>query len=257
MINPFIFSFILPRVSTSSSRGMVSLAVEPSYYGLIMLFYIILIYLFYENKNKNHLILFLMFQIVFLARSSFIFLLLVFLLFIISLLKKPIIVFLIMFVFSFMYGFILNFIPIFFPGRLGSVLKNLASDPLELVMMDGSVNDRVFHIIYTVKGFFDNYMLPHGFNGWSAYIHLQRTQSIYADQVSTGKILSAFGSSLFELGFFGFLLILAFNKVFFLIKVKSNKKYIFSLLFFNVFFFMPIPLSLPLTSLLLVYFIVL
>jgi hypothetical protein len=71
LVNRNFLSFLLNRASTSDNRGVTSLAPEPTFYGLICLFFI-LCFIALDIQNKRKYILILLFQIVILAQSSMI-----------------------------------------------------------------------------------------------------------------------------------------------------------------------------------------
>lgn len=62
-------SFLLNRNSTTDSRGVASLVAEPTFYGIVCLF-LILLFVALDIKDKKKYIYLLLFQIVFLAQSS-------------------------------------------------------------------------------------------------------------------------------------------------------------------------------------------
>jgi hypothetical protein len=89
----------------------------------------------------------------------------------------------------------------------------ILNDPLSLVLLDASANDRFFHIVFSLKGFFDNSALPNGFDSWIPYAKSQLdvfSGYVIAQWFSLGgRIMSGYGSLLFETGFFGLLIPLA------------------------------------------------
>lgn len=69
---------ILSRSVTSENRGVVSLAVEPTFYGTMMIFFIVYVCLFFVDKKEKIIYVFLcLVQIFLFSKSGMIFLILV------------------------------------------------------------------------------------------------------------------------------------------------------------------------------------
>ena len=200
-------SQILPRASSAGARGVVGLAPEPSYYGITMIFFILL--LAHSNtKNKFVYVLICVATIFFLAQSAMniLFLFLGLLIYLVINLKLKYILFLTVTILS--APLLIELIN--FDSRAINLARVLLENPSMLLYTDASINDRFFHIFLSVKGAFDNYLLPGGFSTWNDYafdMSRQMSDLIIIEWFSiNGRIMSGYGSSLYELGVFGLLL---------------------------------------------------
>lgn len=200
---PDFLSFLVNNARTTSGRGVTALATEPTYYGVVMLFYI----LFFQVANPKFKAIYVMLAtlaVLAFARSAMA------ALFLAS-------YFVVVLIFSrywslrfFSIGVVL-IAPFSFgllpDSRMKSVLLSLADDPVKVVLVDASVNDRFFHVFLSLKGFLLNLGFPHGFTSFTAFAENQI--SIYAGLIIaewfslSGRIMSGLGAALFELGIFG------------------------------------------------------
>ena len=243
-------SFLLPRSSSSEVRGVVSLAPEPSYYGIMCLF--LLFFSIFQLKSKKYF-LFLIFQIVFLSKSTLLILILfltgmVYLFFYRKYVQLFVIVALVP----------LIFIPIFsilFPGtRVASLLKSLWEEPDLIFYADVSLNDRLSAIFFSLKGFIEHFGMPSGINTYEAYVVVQpETRTFFDGHISTSKIMSGYGTVLFELGIVGLLIPILYYRAFKHYFILNRRlKWIvfisFSLLMIN-----PVPIALPILGFLFSY----
>jgi hypothetical protein len=137
-------------------------------------------------------------------------------------------------------------------SRLFQISDRFLNDPFSLLLLDASVNDRFFHVFYSLKGFLENFLLPHGFGAWIPYVSTQF--SSYPDYVLVdtftlaGRIMSGYGSLLFELGLPGLLIpFLVFRSNFRIFGPSPCRKFGLPLLC-SLLMFSSIPLSFPLFS---------
>lgn len=249
-INRAFMTSLLSASRTSLDRGVVSLAVEPTTYGLFCLLLMIVCWEYFESGKVFYSALCL-FQIIFLAQSSMAVLLLVVL---------ALYVGIVYFAFSLRattkigvisvvglglicgYFFVNRFL---FGTRVHVLVMAIFRDPLQVLRMDASVNDRASHIYFSLRGALDNYLLPNGFNAWRQYVTAKSAQQTTFFWVSKGdRIMSGYGAALFELGLFGLLLLAATT----LILLKSNiefKRRIVYTLFIQTIIFTAIPIGFP------------
>lgn len=209
--DPSFFHAILPReegYGGRSGRGVESLTAEPTFYGFLILISCLFLYAYkkYNIEGCNTLFALLLFQLFFISRSSSAIgtLVLGFILFsfLSAQLKTKFVAF----------GFIilsLITLSIIWPHieslRITRLVNHVLEDPYNLVTADASLNDRLFHIYYSIHGTIANYFLPHGFNDWWAYIYEKSINNPYAINVSGehGRVMSYLGGIFFELGLFG------------------------------------------------------
>jgi hypothetical protein len=202
------FSFLLNRITTTANRGVTSLTPEPTFYGLVCLF-LILIFLNLEIKNKSIYVLILVFQILFLAQSSMVILFLFIFLSYYFLSRIKVKNFLFLLFFSFVLFLSLFYLKEFSSGsggiRVLEILSMVLESPMDILMLDASINDRASAIYFSLKGFFDNYFLPHGFGIYSSYVDWELTrQEVFSSDSTRMRIMSYYGGAFFELGFYGF-----------------------------------------------------
>jgi hypothetical protein len=218
----------LVTVRTSSGRGVTSVAPEPTFYAI----YVTLIYLVYfvhawkENKRikflSNRVFFLTIFQVLFLAKSSMVILvwLLIFLVYLFSIvsfsinyhnLKRTI-----MMVFS---------LPLFFVVGMYYV-ENIASEGdrfvrlgnrflnsgMNEIILDASINDRLAHLVLSFYGSYLNYFFPGGISSFENVLIIkgELSSGLFWYGAITNKIMSYFGSAVYELGFLCFPLIAFF-----------------------------------------------
>lgn len=182
-IEPTFAYSVLSRHTTNSTRGVVGLATEPSAYGYMCIFMMVLAFSF--QKNKYLYIVNLLIQIVLFAGSSVTLIYLAVYLGMIILnelvLHKR---------FAFIkttclaiggvsaFAMLYKYIPR--SNRIGALLYFLMNDPKRF-FRDGSIRLRIEAIVYSFQGFIENNGLPHG--------------------ISETRIMSGIGGLFYECGF--------------------------------------------------------
>jgi len=239
-------SFLLNRLSTSENRGVTSLAPEPTFYGIICLF-LILIFLSLNIKNKYAYIYILLFQIFFLAQSSMTILFLIIFIFYYSIFKLNIkVVFFTLFGVMTVFTFLYNIDLASYNIRAIQLLNIFLEEPTNILIVDASVNDRVSAIYFSLKGFFDNYILPNGFGTYTTYLSLELPKQTTFWWVSeSNRIMSYYGSILFELGFVGIVIPFTYSFIIFKAYKYKLRDFLLYLFFLNTILFSAIPLSFP------------
>lgn len=237
-------NFIISASRTTENRGVTGLAPEPTFYGIVFIFF--LLFLLHTNyKNKNFFIITCIIGVVLLAKSSMAFLFLAIMLFF-YLITHASVKYLILSIFLVL---IVPFaiIDLLAASRLSFLLARIYEDPSSLIFIDASINDRFFHIFFSLKGFFENFMFPNGFLSWDGYASTQLTQ--YSDWVIIewfslgGRIMSGYGAAFFELGVFAAMIPLALFKLLSSIYRNNLKKFSFFFLFVNAIMFASIPIG--------------
>ena len=242
---PSFLTFLVSSSRTSSNRGVCSLAVEPSYFGIVLQFFILINILCKGDKRYN--ILYGV-SIVLLSRSAmsiaylFVFILL-------YLLKYKHMVLLYFF-------FILLYFVLYFSNSFAFLESNsnarairvllrlLKEGPYILVKSDWSINDRIGAIYFSIKGAFDNFFVPHSFGYWAEYLGNELPRQTYFYRLTNHRILCTIGSIIFYEGVFGLFLV---YKLFADIKniQSKNNRFLF-MSFLLLFFLTAIPLAFPL-----------
>ena len=132
-------------------------------------------------------------------------------------------------------------------SRLYRLAQRLLRDPMLLLLVDGSVNDRLFHIIFSFTGVVESFGLPHGFTAWAD--HVQRMMprySPYAWNVSTTRIMSGYGSAVFELGAVGFLIPLSVTLALRRFYKPDLRAFLVVTMFLNLVMLTSVPVAFPL-----------
>lgn len=200
---------------TTAERGVTSLAPEPTFFAVYLIFSSWLI-LISENYKPTRISCFLIviniFCIVVLAKSSMG------------------IMFLIPFGlvwYSGRYGFSYNILPfalgivligfvvhsqlelisqLFDGTRVGTIAENLNQASIDaIILSDASINVRLEHVVVPIQAFKENGFLPHGFSGYEAASIpiINSYNGFFWYSPGGDNIMSWTGSFLFELGFLG------------------------------------------------------
>lgn len=221
LITGFIQFFISPSFgsiltlrgeegSMSHGRGVCSLAAEPTYYGMICIFLFILNYLNFRHKEKYKLLSILI-GIQFLFSKSttcILFLGLSFGIYGIYLIfksKHKVSVLIGIIVIVLIVNYAITFYIDSQDSRLSSVLNVLYHNPENFLLMDRSVNLRFMHAFFPIKGFFDNFGLPHGLARFNDYLVPLSKDPNWSNILPYSyneeyRINSAVGGALFDLG---------------------------------------------------------
>ncbi len=232
LVDRELLDFII-SVRTTDNRGVTGLAPEPTFYGMILLFYGLILYLL--NKNNIIHVFFCLVGILFLAKSSMALLYVISILVISIALQKNIKIYHKVLIVA------LSFPLVFFAvgdqdTRLGYIVSSLLKDPMALLEIDASIGDRISHLILSFKGFFDNFTMPHGYNSSQSYFveNAWRFKSLNTEWLSTGgRIMSGYGAAFFELGFFSLLIPLS-SLYLFKKNYKRKHELVFHILSINI-----------------------
>lgn len=207
-------------IRTTESRGVTSLAVEPTNFGIVLLFFswYLLIFNGYRLTTHSKILLAInVFSIFFIAQSTMAacFVLLAAIL---------------MFIYRVRVVYIFIFFAIFY--LLSIVLMEFFSDArifrlaialyrigwIDLVFTDASVNYRVAGLIFPYLGVLSNDLLPGGFASFSFMAsELMKESQGFFWYGNHEKILSFVGAFVYELGLVGIILV-----VFYLIAVQDG-----------------------------------
>ena len=245
-VNKAFLTFLVrdPRI-LGETRGVVSLAAEPTFYGVVLLFF--MLFLFHTNyKNKESFIFICVLGIIFFAKSSmvFLFLIIMILLYFLTHLSFK----------SILYMIALLIITPFFitefmqETRIAYLITEFLNSPSSLLIKDFSITDRLFHVVFSLKGSYDNYMLPNGFLSWEIYKSGQIEKYTAVGIISTdyvnhharamgGRIMSGYGSAFFELGIVAVLIPISLISLYYSLYKNNLKKFFFFSLLVNAIMF--------------------
>ena len=199
---------ILPDVRRTVSRGVVSLAPEPGYYATMCLFFLLLLFLFREERSIHGIIC--VFQITLLARSSIITVFLAFSLFVYLATSWTVRNVLAVTLIAVSGWFVSTQTPILENTRISDVFTLAIADPSSLTHTDSSISDRVGQVVFSIKGSLENYLLPNGFSSWGPYYYSEVARANdwltpYWGNRYPDRIQSGIGAVFYELGVFGFI----------------------------------------------------
>jgi hypothetical protein len=198
---------------TTEGRGMPSLAPEPTFFG-IFLFFISWIYLIrsdYKINLKVKLIIFVNFlSVLFLAKSSLIILYLSIVFFLYFILRCKIKYKLFIIFFTGILLLLLNYIDFdTVSSRIAYFIKVFYSNPLLFFSSDESANQRLSNIVLPIHGLIYNYFVPGGFYSYSNVVNeiIPFYDEFFFYSYDDSKIMSWLGAMVYELGFFGIIII--------------------------------------------------
>lgn len=219
---------LLARMTTSSVRGVTSLAVEPSYYAFICMFFLILNALLYHRGRYArwlyHALNVLLYAQIFITYSGMglVFFALLFATRAAELLMtRPGVkaVAKLAAVGLALGGFVILFfrVPAFQGTRAGVILQRGVANPSALVFRDASISDRASHIVLSFYSLSYSRGLGLGLGTWTDHVEelagaaggwVERLA--LANRVSTeaGRIMSGWGAAAYELGAVGLVYII-------------------------------------------------
>jgi hypothetical protein len=227
---PKIKNFIVYSRNFDESRGVSSLAPEPTFFAIYLFFSS---WLLIEVKNlviSNNIkiLLFINFlTVIFLAKSSmgflyyaivtslFIILFLFYFFIDLKLKKKSMLSFIIYFIMLFI---VLKVFENLLQGsRLIFLIDQVVNylSIVEIIMLDASINSRVESVYFSIIGSFKNYLLPGGIDTFiemRSEILDSTENSIFYNRYESNKIMSWIGSIIYEMGIFGIMIIIFFFK---------------------------------------------
>ena len=218
-------SALLSRLSTSPDRGVTSFAPEPSAYATICLFFLILNGVFHakgEYPTRTYWILFFALAVqLMLARAGVGILLFAVYLVAVAISKStfPSLMKSLFASSVFLLGAVATIrnIPALQSGRIGRLLDGVFSDPIGLALSDGSTSDRLSHILLSHLSLFYSNGKGYGFGHWTeAAPEIASNQGGLVLQIfntyatTEGRIMSGWGTAIFELGFVGVFLVVSF-----------------------------------------------
>lgn len=247
-VNKNFLMFLLNTIRTSQDRGVTSLTVEPTFYGLLCLF-LILIFLVMNVENKRRYIYILLFQIVFLSQSAMTILLtLLFSLYYIIFKTNIRVILYFSFFCIFMYLILTNTELLAQDLRVVTLLNLFISSPTQLISSDPSTNFRFADIYFSFKGFIDNFLLPNGFGNYQEYLNYEISQqSIFRSGnlwvTGSNRINSYYGSLLFELGLIGLIVPITYSLLIFKAFRRNKGDFFLHIFFINTLLLTAIPLS--------------
>ncbi|MCU8235318.1 hypothetical protein M2G88_04725 [Vibrio vulnificus] len=207
-----IFDFIA-IVRTTESRGVTSLAIEPTNFGLVLLLFswFYLIIRDYSLNRLDRIFVFLnFFSILFLAKSSMT-IVFVFIFFIFAVLYRLNILYVgALFLLIFFLGDV--FVFLFPEARVSQLFREVSYiGSLDLVKNDASLNYRISSAIFPYQGLLGNIFFPGGFSSFkNVAIELKENSQGLFWYGEHKKIMSFIGSFIYEMGIVGVMFVISF-----------------------------------------------
>lgn len=230
IFRPEIVELLAPR-RTTSDRGVTSLAPEPTFFALQLFFLNWLILKSAEFQFKWPVVIITLINalsVVFLAKSTMGIIYILFAsLFVVGwrfkwlVAKFPLLVFLVLLAILaealFLDGLLLGSRV----SALATIFANYYAEygifaSIELIRFDASINERMEHVVFSIHGSIQNFLVPHGFDSFSE--NRDMLAKSYSDlfwySAGSDKVMSWVGDWLYHLGVFGLLsLILAYRSL--------------------------------------------
>ncbi|NNE16696.1 MAG: hypothetical protein HKO66_15855 [Saprospiraceae bacterium] len=209
-------------------RGVVSLTTEPSFYGSICLFFMVFSILNYDTKRNIYVALFLLFQVVFLAKSATTIALIggsVLVFGTIQLMRFKLKYVLALFLFLSVSGiFHKQIFGVIEDTRIGAITTNFMENPLLIAQVDGSVATRLCSTVAPYFVIRHKCFKPMGYGRFLPFLKELNGQGKYKKLITKvtltqrQRILGSINMALFQFGFIGLILpiaiFLAFRRLF-------------------------------------------
>ncbi|MBN8216031.1 MAG: hypothetical protein J0L75_05280 [Spirochaetes bacterium] len=254
-VSPTIVTALVLRgnINGYGGRGVESFSPEPTFFGLVILFYLLL--LFIERDRRLWLYAALLFELVFLTKSTmaiFILLLLGFLGLLLRVrrprdLAVPTILALSLPI-LFRPGFL------FPPGsRILRVIDYASTGPAGLLRTDTSLNERFSHVLFSLYGFLRDFPMPNGYGTFGEFFSagLAAFPDLINTQARFNRIMSGYGGAVFELGLPGLVIPATVTWIIFRADALSVRERLMVFFALSAILMMSVPLSLPFVGLIL------
>ena len=242
----------LTVIRTTPDRGMPSLAVEPTYFGMVLLFFSWLVYVANDYRPRRGDFLLVAVNVmflVFIAKSSMaiLFMTIAILLALVYRFRLRLYLLLLALVLVATLGYI-QFLQ---ATRVGTLVRLVQDQGLiGVVKSDPSVNVRVAHAVYPWHGAVETFFVPHGFSSFAdTYDAVKQSYGgFFWYGEKSDAIMSYAGAFVFELGFIGLLFL---GYVFYLL-FRGNRQRILELALLFALMNSALPVAFPLIPLLIV-----
>ncbi|MBE7373020.1 hypothetical protein [Pseudomonas lopnurensis] len=247
-----IFSFLV-SVRTTDDRGVTSLAPEPSYFAVMLVFISWVYFLVSDYRPANYLWLMILVNalcVVFFAKSAFGLLLLL-------------ILFFGWFIYNFRYPSRLFFLWCgvvglgamaagllyfdFFPSsRLVALIQRALADPLLLIFKDASLNARASHVVIPLYGAWQDFFIPHGFSYYQLHSEglVKYFNGFFWYGYAGSRIMSSVAAPIYELGWLAFFFFFSLFVSF----MATGRGWVINLSIMFFFLVGAVPISFPLVG---------
>lgn len=205
---PSFLTFLVTASRTTETRGVAALSNEPSLYATMMIFFLILYFL--RGRERGWPALFCLVQIVLFSQSALgiMFVLMMIGLYTMLRFSAATAMAILIALSAMLFVIVLNSDTLLAGTRVGGLIDMAINSPADMLRFDASLNSRIANIFYSLKGAIEDFLMPHGFNAWTAYTHTQ--DQIFYGILRNGdlveRIMSGYGAALFEMGISGMIL---------------------------------------------------
>ena len=250
--HPFM-TFLVTASRTTEGRGVTSLSNEPSLYATTMVFFVILYFM--RRREQSWPVFLCIIQIVLFAQSALGVLFVIMMLGLYALLRlsAPGAVIAVLALLAALFALVMNGGDLLAGTRIGSLLILLKDNPMRVLQVDQSVSTRFGGVFYSIKGAIDNAFVPRGFDVWREYSYIQNMtyKSTFGESTQVDRIMSGYGSALFEMGWVGLTIPLLITVGTVKSMWRESKARAVSFLFVvHLLLLTPVPLTFPLVGML-------
>ncbi len=257
IVSPGIIEiFVKPRINYLffTGRGLTSLTPEPSHFGVILILLSMLVFINsgFDFRKNIRLYVLNLFSIFFLSRSSSILLILIInltFIFIFNIHKFLKFKYLKYFLLGLLFLFIGIFYTMNFDTRTSRILgflnfQNFRDSIFYLINIDGSISERLQHILVPIIALFKDFGAPHSFVELSKTARIINSElNIFNISTSSINLMSFLGDWFFTLGIFG---VVALFLIFIPILFQKNSFQRSLVIGLIVLLLTSVPISLPL-----------
>jgi hypothetical protein len=239
----------LTVLRTTPDRGVPSLAVEPTYFGILLVVFSWIIYVAndYRPRGVDFLLAAVnVLFVVFVARSSMAILFLMLAMGLAALYRFRLRLYLLVFAATLVAA--VGYMQFLQTTRVGAVVRLVQDQgPLGLIKSDASVNQRVAHAVFPWHGAISTLFVPHGFSSFAdSYDGLKQWYGgFFWYGEKSNVIMSYAGAFVFELGWVGLL----FLGYLFYLLFEGSKQRLFELTFLFALLNSALPVAFPLIPL--------
>lgn len=248
LYDPNFASFLKYRTQgdslVESGRGCTSLAPEPTFYGTVVLLFMIVGWLNFRYKENFKLwMAILVIQLLIMSRSSmcivFVGMAILVYSIVIGLMRKPKLLIICMLFIAGVFVGINHFQDFLVNYRVGKLVVSLLNNPSDFVVADASVNERFIHAFFPIYGFYENWGMPHFYGEFNDYMkHIFGSREFHSlisyYRSNYTRILSTVGCALFELGWVGLLIFFVLFKDIARCAKRNVVFWLIGLVFFSV-----------------------
>jgi hypothetical protein len=242
----------LTVIRTTPDRGVPSLAVEPTYFGILLLLFAWLLYVAndYRPRRSDFLLAVVnVLFVVFVAKSSMAILFLMLAMALAALYRFRLRLYILVLAAVLVAG--AGYTQFLQATRVGTVVRLVRDQgPVGLVKSDASVNLRVAHAVLPWHGAVTTFFTPHGFSSFAdSYDVLEQSYGgFFWYGEKTNVILSYAGAFVFELGWVGLLFL---GYVFYLL-FRPERQRLLELIFLFALMNSALPVAFPMIPLIIV-----